>query len=91
MPREDLPSIEDFTKDYSNLPSIEEFITEEVNTELPSVKDYLEEEIQTIEDVEENRRTYYLKQRFRGLGVTAGSLGRWQAATQVQMSIVHGL
>ena len=54
MPREDLPSIEDFTKDYSNLPSIEEFITEEVNTELPSVKDYLEEEIQTIEDVEEN-------------------------------------
>ena len=42
MSREDLPSIEDFTEDYSNLPSIEEFITEEVEEELPSVEDFIE-------------------------------------------------
>ena len=59
MSREDLPSIEDFTEDYSNLPSIEEFITEEVEEELPSVEDFIEKEpevleeaVQTIEDAE---------------------------------------
>jgi len=57
MLKEDLPSIEDFKKDYSNLPSIEEFIIEEVNEDLPSIEDFiekepeiLEESVETIED-----------------------------------------
>ena len=56
MSREDLPSIDDFAKDNSNLPSVDEFITEEVEEELPSVEDFIEqeainEETQTIEDL----------------------------------------
>jgi len=56
MSREDLPSIDDFAKDNSNLPSVDEFITEEVEEELPSVEDFIEQEVineetQTIEDL----------------------------------------
>jgi len=56
MSREDLPSIDDFAKDNSNLPSVDEFITEEVEEELPSVEDFIEKEeieesTQTIEDL----------------------------------------
>ena len=51
----DLPSYEDFDGD-KNLPSVEQYITEENAEELPSVEDYieLEEETQTIEDVDGN-------------------------------------
>jgi len=44
MSREDLPSIGDFAEDNSNLPSIEDFLAEEVEAELPSVEDYIETE-----------------------------------------------
>jgi len=62
MSREDLPSIGDFAEDNSNLPSIEDFLAEEVEAELPSVEDYIEteekeilsEETQTIEDLDGN-------------------------------------
>jgi len=57
MSSKDLPSIDDFAEDPSNLPSIEEFITEEVEEDLPSVEDFIEkekeiisEQTQTIED-----------------------------------------
>jgi len=51
----DLPSYEEFAEDNSNLPSIDDYITEENAEELPSVEDYIVEEvveegIQTIED-----------------------------------------
>jgi len=51
----DLPSYEDFDGD-KNLPSVEQYITEENAEELPSVEDYIEveEETQTIEDVDGN-------------------------------------
>ena len=39
----ELPSIEDFANN-NNLPSIDEFITEEVDQQLPSVEDYIEKE-----------------------------------------------
>ena len=52
---ENLPSIEDFEESNEELPSVDEFISEET---LPSVEDYIEkeeeeikEETQTIEDV----------------------------------------
>jgi len=62
MSREDLPSIGDFAEDNSNLPSIKDFLAEEVEAELPSVEDYIEteekeilsEETQTIEDLDGN-------------------------------------
>ena len=62
MSKEDLPSIGDFTDDNSNLPSINDFLAEEVLQELPSVEDFVEEEkkeeikeeIQTIEDLDGN-------------------------------------
>ena len=65
MSREDLPSIGDFAEDTSNLPSIEDFLAEEVEAELPSVEDYIEteekeilsEETQTIEDLDGNTFT----------------------------------
>ena len=55
----DLPSLEDFAEDNSNLPSINDFLTEENAEDLPSVEDYIEkeeieEETQTIEDAEGN-------------------------------------
>ena len=55
MSREDLPSVDDFA-DNSNLPSVDEFIVEEVEEELPSVEDFIEKEeieesTQTIEDL----------------------------------------
>ena len=57
----DLPSIDDFAEDNSNLPSINDFITEENAEELPSVEDFIEKEeevlteaTQTIEDAEGN-------------------------------------
>jgi len=51
----DLPSIDDFAEDNSNLPSINDYLTEEVEEDLPSVKNFIEkqelrEDIQTIED-----------------------------------------
>ena len=64
MSSKDLPSIDDFAEDPSNLPSIDEFITEEVEGDLPSVEDFIEkeqeiitEQTQTIEDV--NGETFY--------------------------------
>jgi len=58
MSKEDLPSIEDFAEDNSNLPSINDYLTEENAEELPSVEDYIEKEkeilieaTQTIQDV----------------------------------------
>jgi hypothetical protein len=39
----ELPSIEDFANN-NNLPSVDEFITEEVDEQLPSVEDYIEKE-----------------------------------------------
>lgn len=58
MSNKDLPSIDEFTEDSSNLPSINEFITEEVQEDLPSVENFIEkeqeiftEQTQTIEDV----------------------------------------
>ena len=55
MSKEDLPSVDDFA-DNSNLPSVDEFIVEEVEEELPSVEDFIEKEeieegTQTIEDL----------------------------------------
>ena len=57
----DLPSIDDFAEDNSNLPSINDFIAEENAEELPSVEDFIEKEeevlteaTQTIEDAEGN-------------------------------------
>ena len=54
MSKEDLPSIDDLVD--NDLPSVEDFITEENAEELPSVKDYveLEENTQTIEDADGN-------------------------------------
>ena len=54
----DLPSIDDFAEDNSNLPSINDYLTEEVEEDLPSVKNFIEkqelrEDIQTIEDANE--------------------------------------
>ena len=56
MQKEDLPSIEDLIQ--KDLPSIDEFLTEESAGELPSVEDFIEsetvelnEETQTIEDL----------------------------------------
>ena len=37
----DLPSYEEFAEDNSNLPSIDDYITEENAEELPSVEDIL--------------------------------------------------
>lgn len=57
----DLPSIDDFAEDNSNLPSINDYITEENAEELPSVEDFIKKEeeiltegIQTIEDADGN-------------------------------------
>ena len=52
----DLPSYEDFFEDKDNLPSVDDFITEENAEELPSVEDYIEieESTQTIEDADGN-------------------------------------
>jgi len=53
----DLPSVEDFAEDNSNLPSINDYLTEENAEDLPSVEDYIEKEekilteaTQTIQD-----------------------------------------
>ena len=57
MSNKDLTSIDEFTEDSSNRPSINEFITEEVQEDLPSVENFSEkeqeiltEQTQTIED-----------------------------------------
>ena len=54
MSKEELPSIDDLVN--NDLPSVEDFITEENAEELPSVQEYveLEESTQTIEDVDGN-------------------------------------
>lgn len=54
MSKEDLPSIDDLA--INDLPSVEDFITEENAEELPSVEDYIEieESTQTIEDADGN-------------------------------------
>ena len=42
MPDDKLPSMDDFTDNPSELPSVEDFITEEeVKEELPSVEDFI--------------------------------------------------
>jgi hypothetical protein len=56
MSRKDLPSVNDFSEDNSDLPSIEDFLAEEVDENLPSAEDFIEkeelvEETQTIEDL----------------------------------------
>ena len=43
MPKDDLPSIEQFVNN-GGLPSIEEFLTEEIEQELPSVEQFIEKE-----------------------------------------------
>ena len=43
MPKDELPSLDDFTENPVELPSVDEFITEEkVQEELPSVEDFIE-------------------------------------------------
>lgn len=61
MSHEELPSIEEFTEDFSKLPSVDDFLTEGALKELPSVEDFIEKEqevlveaTQTIEDAEGN-------------------------------------
>ena len=61
MSNEGLPSIDDFAEDLSNLPSIDDYLTEEVSEELPSVSEFIveekeeiEEATQTIEDLDGN-------------------------------------
>ena len=44
MSNEGLPSIDDFAEDLSNLPSIDDYLTEEVSEELPSVSEFIVEE-----------------------------------------------
>ena len=53
MSKEELPSIDD--EIISDLPSIEDFITEENAEELPSVEEYIEKEevVETVEEVEQ--------------------------------------
>ena len=46
MMNEDLPSVNDFIEDKSNLPSI----NEEVNDDLPSYKDFLEKKEEVVEE-----------------------------------------
>ena len=42
MPKDELPSLDDFTENPVELPSVDEFITEEkVQEELPSVDEYV--------------------------------------------------
>ena len=52
MPKDELPSLDDFTENPVELPSVDEFITEEkVVEELPSVEEYvvdIEEQIGCI-------------------------------------------
>ena len=52
MPKDDLPSIEQFVSD-DNLPSIDEFIKEETEQELPSVENFIEKEEEEIQDLVE--------------------------------------
>ena len=43
MPDDKLPSMGDFTEDPSELPSVEDFITEDkIEEDLPSVEDFIE-------------------------------------------------
>jgi len=56
MSKKDLPSVNDFSEDNSELPSINDYLAEEVNENLPSAEDFIEkeelvEETQTIEDL----------------------------------------
>ena len=53
MSKEELPSIDD--EIISDLPSVEDFITEENAEELPSVEEYIEKEevVETVEEVEQ--------------------------------------
>jgi hypothetical protein len=50
MSKEDLPSIEQFIFN-GNLPSVEEFLTEESEQELPSVEDFIEKEEEKIQEL----------------------------------------
>ena len=70
MSNKDLPSIDEFTEDSSNLPSINEFITEEVQEDLPSVENFIEkeqeiltEQTQTIEDTGPNKYVFAVNLR----------------------------
>jgi len=56
----ELPSIEDFANN-NNLPSVNEFITEEVDAQLPSVEDYIEKE-----EVELNEESINVSGDFNG-------------------------
>ena len=49
MPDDKLPSINDWD-DSKELPSVDDFLKEEVEEELPSVEDYIEEEEVKEED-----------------------------------------
>jgi prefoldin subunit 5 len=48
MSNKDLPSIDDFAEDLDSLPSVDKFITEEVQEDLPSVEDFIEKEQEII-------------------------------------------
>jgi len=63
----DLPSIEDFANN-NNLPSVNEFITEEVDAQLPSVEDYIEKE-----EVELNEESINVSGDFNGTLVVSDS------------------
>jgi len=62
MSKEDLPSIGDFAQDNNGLPSVNDFLKNEVSEDLPSVEDFvakkevqeIKEETQTIEDLNGN-------------------------------------
>ena len=58
MSNEGLPSIDDFAEDLSNLPSIDDYLTEEVSEELPSVSEFIVEEKEEIEEAKKNYPDY---------------------------------
>jgi cytoskeletal protein CcmA (bactofilin family) len=50
MPKDELPSIEQFVNN-DNLPSVEDFLTEEVEQQLPSVETFIEKEEEEIQEI----------------------------------------
>ena len=66
----ELPSIEDFANN-NNLPSVNEFIKEEVDEQLPSVEDYIEKE-----EVDLNEESINVSGDFNGTLVVGDSKGQ---------------
>ncbi len=69
MPDDKLPSMDDFT-DPSELPSVEDFITEEeVKEELPSVEDFIENPDESDEiELENGSLLDFLNMTFENIG-----------------------